>query len=201
VIDLAARLTTRPLTSADAPTYRALRRHVLAIGDGRFFADSYTREAALDKTQWREWCAEKQGHCIIGTFDRRALIGVVMITQYGPAADRTVEWEAAWLDPRYRRQGVTQRVYQQVEQWTKDHGYRFVRVFIRDDNTRWQDIRLRQGFACTHTTPDIRWADGTLAAAKAYARDLTIPVPKRETMPARPSFAGAKARATSTLSR
>ena len=46
MIDL-ANLTTRPLASADAPTYRALRQHIRVTGDGRFFADSYIREAAL----------------------------------------------------------------------------------------------------------------------------------------------------------
>jgi GNAT superfamily N-acetyltransferase len=194
-----ANLTTRPLTSADAPTYRVLRQHILATGDSRFFADSYTREAALTEADWREWCTEKPEHCILGTFDGRALVGIVMITRYGPAEDSTAEWEAAWLQPRYRSQGVTPRVYQQVEQWTKDHGYRHVRVFIRDDNTRWQNIRLRQGFTYTHSIPGIRWADGTVASAKAYARDLLTPVPKSVHAAGRPPFAPEAAYAAALL--
>jgi GNAT superfamily N-acetyltransferase len=200
MIDL-ANLTTRPLTAADAPTYRALRQHILATRDRRFFADSYTREAVLDAAGWREWCNEKPDHCILGTFDGRGLIGIVMITRYGPPEDSTAEWEASWLHPRYRSQGVTPRVYRQVEQWTREHGYRQVRVFIRDDNTRWQNIRLRQGFAYTHSIPGIRWADDTVAGAKAYARDLLMPAPKSAPAAARPPFSPEPAHAAPLLPR
>ena len=90
MIDLAD-LTTRPLTSADTPAYRALRQHILATADGRFFADSYSREAALTEADWREWCSQKPEQCILGTFDGRGLIGIVMMTRYGPAEDSTAE--------------------------------------------------------------------------------------------------------------
>ena len=46
--------TLRPLTAKDVEAYRALRQKVLAIGDGRYFSDSYTREAQLnDNPAWR----------------------------------------------------------------------------------------------------------------------------------------------------
>ena len=97
------RAIARCLGPDDAQAYRALRKRILDIGDGRFFSDSYEREGRLlTDQQWRDWCTEGREHCIIGTFVDGQLAGVMAITQQWPALPHVVEWEATWLAPEYR---------------------------------------------------------------------------------------------------
>ena len=171
----------RPLSGADAPAYFDRRNHILEIGEGHFFSDSYEREGKLVTEQLRrDWCTEKHDHCILGAFADRNLVGFVMITQYGPPADQTVEWEAAWVDPRYRGTGLTKALYEEVEQWTVSEGYRFVKSFIREDNKRWLDIRRRTGFVEIGTKYVSHWADNTGGNMVILIRDLSAPKPQQQ---------------------
>jgi GNAT superfamily N-acetyltransferase len=159
-------LAVRPLTAADAPAYRRLRQHILDIGDGRYFSDSYAREAALDEKGWRAWCTETRSHAIIGLFD------IMMITQQGGHDSPVVEWEATWVDPRYRSTGIAKAGYAAVEQWTKQNGFTHAVVFIRADNVKSREIRERTGFVPIYTIHNETWADGSTGDTVAYVRDL-----------------------------
>jgi L-amino acid N-acyltransferase YncA len=166
----------RPLTGDDSHAYRALRQRILDTGDGRYFSDSYEREAKLTTEQlWRDWCSEKREHCIMGTFANKALVGVMMITQQGNTQSPVVEWEATWLHPDFRMGGVAKMAYQRVHDWTRQQGYTFAAAFIREDNWRSQEIRTRQGFQRVYTIPNERWADGSVASTHAYVLDLRTP--------------------------
>ena len=169
----------RPLSGDDAPAYRALRQRILAIGDGRFFSDSYEREARLTTSElWRDWCTEKREHCIIGTFAEKALVGAMMITRQGGASSPVVEWEATWLDPLFRGHKVGKAGYERVSQWSIDQGFSFAAVFIRADNQRSQDIRAQQGFAFAYTVPGETWADGSVGDTNAYVMGLQAATPE-----------------------
>jgi RimJ/RimL family protein N-acetyltransferase len=165
-------LTIRPLTASDVNAYRELRQKILVMGDGRYFSDSYKREAQLSESGWLEWCTETSEHCILGTFDSDRLIGTMMITQHGAIEERMVEWEAIWLDSSYRKQGIAKLGYEYMEQWTIDNGYERVALYIRIDNERSQDIHLRQGAQYMSTKPAEIWADRSVADAYAYRLKL-----------------------------
>ena len=162
----------RPLNVGDTAAYRVLRQKILAIGDGRYFSDSYTREAALNEQQWLNWCTETPEHCILGMFDNGHLIGTMMATQLGAPEELTVEWEAIWLDPLYRKQGIAKNAYEQVEQWTLDQGYDRVVLYIRADNARSQEIHRKQGAIYTHTKHNEVWADGSVADTHCFVLRL-----------------------------
>ncbi len=169
----AEHLAIRILTPNDWEEYRSLRAKILEMGDGKYFADSYTRESALTSVQqWRDWCTETPEHCIFGTFVNGELVGVVMVTQLGPFADRTAEWEASWLHPRYRKTGIMRVIYNRVQDWTKEQGYEFVRVFIREDNTQWQAVRRKMGFYGIGKKRALTWADGSIADAYIFELGL-----------------------------
>jgi GNAT superfamily N-acetyltransferase len=171
----------RSLTGDDAAAYFERRDHVLKIGDGHFFSDSYEREQALTTEQQRhDWCTEKHNHCIIGAFSGQELVGFVMITQYGQPQDSTVEWEAAWVNPDYRKTGLTKSIYEKVEKWTTDQGYRYVKSFIREDNKRWLEIRRKLGFVEIGTKHVPRWADGTSGNMIVLRLDLHAPKPQAQ---------------------
>ena len=161
----------RPLTAQDVSDYRAMRRYIHEIGDGKYFADSYEREAALTEQGWREWCTEQREHCIIGISDGQGLIGSMMATQHQNAW--TVEWEAIWLHPTYRGRGVAKLCYQQLEHWTLAKGYQHVALYIRSDNERSQSIHIKNGAEYINTKSGVLWADGSVAAMDCFRLDLS----------------------------
>lgn len=169
----------RPLTAGDSGAYRALRAKILAIGDRKYFSDSYEREKQFTtEQQWRDWCTETREHCIFGIFDQTSLIGVMMITMQGPQGSLVAEWEATWLDPRYRGCGIAKPAYEKVQQWSRDNGYEYAVVYIRDDNQRSREIREKQGFTYVRTKRGETWADGSKGNAHFFvlnllAKDLT----------------------------
>lgn len=162
----------RPLSSVDSAAYRALRQRILSTDDSRFFSDSYEREKHLTDDEWQEWCTEKNEHCILGTFADSELVGIIMITQQGDHMSPVVEWEAAWLDPRYRRTGVGKRFYERARQWSQSHGYKYVAGFIRASYTPALDICADLGFVYVYTIRDELWADGSVADTHAYILDI-----------------------------
>jgi len=169
-----AHITVRPLTPDDSEAYRALRRKILEIGDGKYFSDSYDRENHFTTDdQWREWCTEKREHCTIGTFIGNELIGIMGIVMYGPPETLAVEWEATWLDPRYRRFGIARLAYEKVQQWTRDQGYEYAIVFIREENFRSREIREKQGAVFLKTKRNVAWADGSIADVHSFLIDLS----------------------------
>lgn len=166
-------VVTRPLRMDDSDVYFALRGKILDIGDGKYFSDSYTREQELTTDQQRrDWCAETEDHCIIGTFVDEELIGVMMITRQGPPGSPIVEWEATWLDPKYRGYGIARPAYETVIQWTKEHGYKYAVVYIRDENERSLKIRRNQNFTYLYTKEPEIWADGSDGVAHCCILDL-----------------------------
>jgi RimJ/RimL family protein N-acetyltransferase len=165
----------RPLIASDSEAYRRLRQRVLELGEGRFFNTSYDkdRESTTDE-QWRERFVQTGVRCTIGFFVDRELIGIMGILPFGDPANRTVELESTWIDPRYRRSGVAKQAYEQVRQWCLGHGYRYAIIEIRADNARSREIRERQGAAYLFTRRNVAWADGSTADTVFYLLDYTL---------------------------
>ena len=132
------------------------------MGDGAIFSNSYTREAQLNEKQWGEWCTETTEHCILGTFHERCLIGVMMTTQHGEPQNQMVEWEAIWLDPRYRRQGIAKLLINRLNGGLSVKVTNTLLLYIRADNLRSQQIHRKQGAHYLHTKHNEVWADGSI---------------------------------------
>lgn len=176
-------LIIRPLNAADSPTYRALRQRILNSEDARYFSDSYEREEKLSESQWLDWCTEKTEHCILGTFANDELVGIIMVTRQGGLESPVVEWEAAWLDPRYRRMGIGKTTYEQARQWSLRHNYKYVAGFIRATYTPALDICKDQGFEYIYTIPSETWADGSVSDTRAFLLDLRPEATKHASKP------------------
>lgn len=169
---ISSQLIVRPLTAEDTAAYRDLRQKVLRLGDGKYFSDSYTREASLSDEEWRLWCTEKAHHCIFGTFDQNTLIGVMMVTQHGQPEDKQVEWEAIWLEPAYRGKGIASLAYRKVHEWSLQQGYSKVALYIRDDNQHSINIHEKMGARYVSTKRAETWADGSVADVHAFKLSL-----------------------------
>lgn len=170
---VAAEVVTRALQSDDSEAYFALRQRIIDLNEHRNFADSYERELQLKTPEERRaWCEETREHCIIGSFVNGELVGAMMITMQWPQLPQVCEWEATWVDPRYRGTGVAKASYEEVWNWTMAQGYKYAAVFIRDDNGRSRHIRQEQGFMRLATIHGERWADGSVANSELFIRDL-----------------------------
>ncbi len=95
-----------------------------------------------------------------------------MVTRQGDKSSPVVEWEAAWLDPRYRRTGVGKSFYKKARQWTREQGYKYVAGFIRATYTPALDICEDLGFTYIYTIRGEVWADESVADTHAFLLDL-----------------------------
>lgn len=169
-------ISIRPLTGNDSDAYRALRQRILALGEGKYFSSSYTRENQfVTELQWRRWCTESREHCIIGTFLGEHLIGIMAISMYGQPKDQIAEWDSTWLDPKYRTLGIAKLAYDKVWKWTQDNGYTKAIVDIKAGNERSLHIRKQQGAVYSHTKHNEMWADGSVADTHYFALNLFQP--------------------------
>lgn len=176
-------LSMRPLTAKDSAVYKALRRKILMSKDAHFFSDSYERERSLSESEWLDWCTETTEHCILGAFAGAELVGIMMVTRQGGEGCPLVEWEAAWLDPRFRGQKLGMQLYEYAKRWSQNQGYRFVAGFIRNTYTPALNICSRLGFVHMYSIPDELWADGTVADTQAYLLDLRPDAKKYAALP------------------
>jgi len=165
-------LTIRCLNADDSAEYRMLRQRILKSADARYFSDSYERERLLTDQEWQDWCVETSAHCILGTFANSELVGIIMITRQGGDESPLVEWEAAWLDPSYRRTGIGKRSYEMARRWSISQGYKFVVGFIRATYTPALNICKDLGFIYAYTVEDELWADGSVADIHAFLLDM-----------------------------
>lgn len=109
------------------------------------------------------------------------------VTRYGGPNSSIVEWEAAWLDPRYRQAGIGSLAYEHARQWSQGQGYKFVAGFIRATYTPARKICHDLGFVHAYSVRDELWADGSIADVDAYLLDLrpeaslyaSRPIPER----------------------
>lgn len=168
------RLVVRPLTADDSAAYRALRKKIAEVGDGRYFSGSYRRDKQFKtETQWREWCTKTADHCVVGTFIDGELVGLMTALAQEPKGNHVAEWDSVWLDPRFRRHGIAKLAYEQREEWTRTNGYKYAEVFIRDDNERSLEIRAKRGAVYTRTKRNEVWADGSIADAHFFMCPLS----------------------------
>lgn len=168
------RVVIRPLRAADSAAYRRLRQHILDIGEGGFFSSSYTTEQQFtSEDQWREWCTETPIRCTIGILVDGDLVGVMGIVPCGDPEHRTAEWNATWIDPRFRKSGLASQARERVREWSRVHGYRYAIVDIRADNARNLGIRAKEGAVYLCTRRGVTWADGSTADTHFFILSLS----------------------------
>ncbi len=108
------------------------------------FGATYEREAELPDEGWREvvrrrtrFVAEVEGE-IAGTVSG------------GPAGwPGASAMTAMWVDPRFRRQGVADRLVKELIEWARRSGYEQMLLCVRDGNVAAERLYERNGFART----------------------------------------------------
>ncbi len=115
------------------------------------FGSRYELEVGRDEKDWR-----------LGLTTRTRFVaevaGEVAGTVSGGEAPgaRTAAITSMWVDPRFRRQGVGERLVQTVIEWARAAGYASVALCVREGNTAAERLYLRCGFARTGALCDDR---------------------------------------------
>lgn len=169
------RVVIRPLTAADGAAYRRLRQRVLDSGEGKFFSSSYTREQQFtSEDHWRDWCTETPVRCTIGVFVDGELVGISGILPSGDPQNLITEWQATWLDPKYRKSGVARQAYQKRHEWSYQHGYRYAVGDVHAENLRALEIWKKQANALyLFTQRNVTWADGSTGDTHYFMGSLS----------------------------
>jgi GNAT superfamily N-acetyltransferase len=115
-------------TAEDWAAYREIRLRMLTEAPDAY-ASSLTHEARFPEERWRKRAANPL-HFIAYAPDGR-LAG----TATGlPAADRTVDVVAMYVDPRYRRQGCAEQLLDAVVAAARDRGARRLVLHVTAGN-------------------------------------------------------------------
>ena len=130
-------------TAEDWAVYREIRLRMLTEAPDAY-ASSFAFEARMPEERWRERAANPLH------FMAYAPDGQLAGTATGlPAADRTVDVVAMYVDPRYRGQGCAERLLDAVADAARDRGARRLVLHVTAGNEAANRSYSRYGFVPT----------------------------------------------------
>lgn len=130
-------------TAEDWAAYRKIRLRMLADSPDAY-GSSYAFEARFPEERWRE----RSSNPLL--FLAYAPDGRLVGTATGlPAADRTVDIVAMYVDPDYRGQGCAERLLDAVAAGARDRGARRLVLHVTDGNEAANRCYTRYGFCPT----------------------------------------------------
>ncbi len=156
-------LSARPLDPSEWPIFKDLRLIALQTEPGAFCA-SYEASAAQSPEEWQN-LIQGPGHQVFGLFDDSRLIGITgVVTAREDASGQTALLVMSFILPQYRRQGLSQRLYDVRLQWIRKHPkFKTIVVSHRESNEASRRANQRQGFKFvkreSRTWPDGRTED------------------------------------------
>ena len=164
-------VTLRRLGPADWRALRAVRLRALADAPGNFFR-SLVEDAAQPDTHWQAMLANPAS-AIFGAFDGELIVGLTgAFTDRDDPSGATAAFGMTWLDPAYRRQGVSQRYYEARIAWARAQGYARIEVGHRASNAASGAAMRRAGFRMIGRRPH-PWPDGVVEDDVLY--ELALP--------------------------
>lgn len=163
-------ITIRLLEAQDWELFRAIRLEALAESP-QFFGSSYAQENQFTEQQWQERVYQHNRTAHFGLFRGENIIGLTgIVLDRDDPAGRTALLIASYIQPAYRRRGLSDLLYQARIDWAKKHpSIDKIVVSHRSDNVASQHANQRHGFVYTHTTAR-GWHDGKTADEIYYQR-------------------------------
>jgi RimJ/RimL family protein N-acetyltransferase len=147
------------LREEDWEILKAIRLKALQSDPG-VFSSNYADEAKYEDYKWRSMLQEKNVQ-IFALFDKDKAIGMtgVAIDRGDPSGQRAVLW-GSWLEPAYRKQGLSVLMYEARIDWARQHPVcRTVIVSHRASNANSERANQKHGFVFTHAVTKT-WPDG-----------------------------------------
>ena len=130
-------------TAEDWTAYREIRLRMLTESPNAY-ASSHAFEARFPEELWRERAANPLQFLAFPPDGRLAGTATGL-----PAADRTVDVVAMYVDPRYRGQGCAEQLLDAVAAAARERGARRLVIHVTDGNVAATRSYLRYGFVRT----------------------------------------------------
>jgi len=149
----------RPFRADDGMLIKRVRLRSLADAPYAFGAGSFEGEAALPDSYWHQLAAEVGGQAPQW---RDRCVSYVVLDGDGdddacgtascylcPRVPRRAYFSAAWIDPRYRRQGLGRQLVDMAIAWAAAHGADELRLWVDDTNPAAAEFYRALGFVPT----------------------------------------------------
>jgi RimJ/RimL family protein N-acetyltransferase len=164
-------ISIRQLTEEDWRLYSAIRLKALR-SDPMVFGSNYETESKYTETDWRRRL-QSNDSAIFMVFAHETPIGMTGVSVWrDDSTGRTALFWGSWLEPSFRRRGLSKLMYATRIEWAKAHpGIERIIVSHRASNVSSKYANRKHGFVFTRTHEKI-WADGITEDEVCYELKL-----------------------------
>lgn len=152
-------ISIKQINKNDWQKFRTIRLKALQ-SDPEVFGSHYEREKNYSKQDWIEWVATKT-QAIFFIYDDEIPIGMtgIFIPQDTVAKTTAVLW-GSWIEPNYRRKGISDLMYQARIDWAKSQPeIKRIQVSHRESNVASKFANQKHGFKLIKEEDKV-WHDG-----------------------------------------
>ncbi len=152
-------ISLKQIGENDWQMFRKIRLKAL-LTDPQVFGSHYDREKTYSGQDWKEWVGAKN-QAIFFIYDGEKLIGMtgIYIPQDTVEKSKAVLW-GSWLEPAYRRQGISKLMYQARLEWARSQPeIKSIQVSHRESNLASKFANQKHGFKLVKEE-EKEWHDG-----------------------------------------
>jgi RimJ/RimL family protein N-acetyltransferase len=164
-------ISIKQAREVDWQDFRAVRLMALQSDPG-VFSSTYQREAGTPEADWRSRL-RSDDVAVFLIYENAALVGMtgIAVDWNDPSRKRALLW-GSWLEPRVRRQGLSQILYRSRIDWAEKHPtIERIVVSHRASNLASKRANQRHGFRFTHSEDKV-WPDGVKEDDIFYVLDV-----------------------------
>lgn len=168
---MALEISIRPLISDEWEALRRLRLQALTMHP-YYFAWTAADAAAKPESFWRDYLSG-EGKAVFGLFDRKILTGITGVFTHRDYPDgKTADFGMSFIEPDYRRKGLSRLLYQARIDWARNNG--FDRIIVAHHIENEASKNANQHFGFQYISEHMHdWPDGSRAIEKFYELKLS----------------------------
>lgn len=152
-------ITIRKFEERDWQILKEIRLKALKSDPG-VFGSNYQKESEMTNEEWLGWLTNPDA-ASFGVFDGDQIVGMTGIAIHRDDLTKksAILW-GSWLEPVYRRQGISKQMYESRITWVRQHPTcEKIVVSHRAANAASKHANQKHGFVYTHKTTK-QWPDG-----------------------------------------
>lgn len=152
-------ISIRQIDKNDWQEFREIRLKALQ-SDPKVFGSNYEREIKFSNQEWKDWCGAKNQAIFFILVDENPIgITGIFIPQDTDEKIKAVLW-GSWLESDYRRQGISELMYQARIDWAKQQPeLKIIEVSHRESNVASKFANQKHGFKLVKEESKM-WHDG-----------------------------------------
>lgn len=157
----------RRLTEKDWRVLAEVRLKALQT-DPKVFGSNYAKESQMTEADWRGWL-QRDDAAVFMLFAGEKPIGMTSVSVWREdETNQTAILTASWLEPEFRRKGLSELMYKARIDWAKAHPIvKRIIVSHRASNVASKYANQKHGFVFTKTCEKV-WSDGVTEDEVCY---------------------------------